>query len=1444
MNCFGFGGSNAHTIVDQPSKAQRRSHISSYRDEDEEEEYAGDDTTEDVPPLARPYILVLSANDAVALKGNVSALCSHVAKLGVHAPVLDLAYTLSERRSRLWHRAFVTTDIAENLDESSFILGKKTSQTPKIGLIFTGQGAQWPQMGKDLLATFPQTREILQELDDVLQSQLHPPAWSLEAELTESRSAEHLRQPEFSQPLVTALQICILSLLRSWGVKPSAGVMGHSSGEIAAAYAAGFLDRASAIKAAFYRGRAAVNCNRKADSNSDLGMLAVGLGADKAEPFLANHSNIWIACFNSPSSITVSGQRKALEDLAEDIKAAGHFARLLQVDLAYHSPLMGVIGDEYGRLLKEDQRFKPVSTEEQDSSLNMYSSVTESKQAMPTDAEYWTSNMVSAVRFEKALKNLVISEEPDILVEIGPSGALAGPIAQTLKDESLASSGNVKYHSSWARGSGAVKALLDVAGHLFVAGAPIDLASVNGGYLSQRAIVDLPNYQWNHTARYWHENATSFEWRNKRYITHDLLGSKIPGTSWKAPTWRKKLSLADVSWLRDHQMGPDILVPGMAFIAMALEAIYQKHCVLHPEETKGVKIPADLAYRFRNVKFDRAVVVEEGKPTTLLLTLASVPGSNEWHEFRVRTTAVEDQEIIYEHCKGLVRVQEALGDDHALHGDEIAPLNHPQSAEPWYKLQDEMGSHFGPSFRRIKQWETVSGQRTCRATLSMEPPPSSWNPQSSYPIHPATLDVCQQTATAAFLAGERSTLKDVIILSHIDDMVINRVPHQLKDGLSVAEAVWTGRGREELVDSWSTNVSIHDPDTGGLFVRFRGLNYVRLDVEQKPDPHVFNAIRWKPDITYVSQDQLLFMKTDETTLIDEVVDLIAHKTPRLSVLEISLDDTDPAEASSLWIQSANAISQSVRAASSNYTFAAIDAQVQVAVEAANAGRASNIKFQLLIQSQDDLGLPALSSAYDLAIIRASSNSDVEVDQILAKLKGTLKPDAFTLVIKASPSASANNSPPPSNFASGFISETVSEGDDNDSDSPSASHSSAATTVDLDVKPAPHDSVSQRLWYEHSDEGANILQIPGASRARLYVNNSSNNNIGSVARQDKGEVLVARFSNTIPPLAPTLRRRIEASGYSVSEKTVEELGLESTALASVSAVLVMDELVKPLLTDVSADDWNGLKKLVSSGRPVLWITKGAQTDRVTEPENAMVQGLFRVARREDPGVRLTTLDVQNPASPDAHWAIERVLRIVLANGTEIEDEYAERDGMLLIPRIMVDDSLNKFKRADIGAGLEPVVKELHSNEAQVRFQAHKKGSLDNLAWCETAVGEVPVESGKVDIQVMAMGVNFKDVATTMGLVPENEQLIGCECAGYVRRVGSNVTGLRVGDRVVAQTNGTYVNHLQVVPDRLHPIPDSMSFEEAATIPLVYLTTIYSLYHLGNLQEGQVRRLSPV
>ncbi|RYP45907.1 hypothetical protein DL768_007811 [Monosporascus sp. mg162] len=157
----------------------------------------------------QPHILVFSANDKDALQKNVQIMSEHLVDPAVHAKLSDVAYTLSERRTHHLYRGFITSKSLE-ITPDSMIIGKKKAQPPRVAFIFTGQGAQWSQMGKDLIQSFPLARSVIESLDVALQSLARPPQWSLLEELTEKRDAEVLRLPEFSQPLVTALQIALL----------------------------------------------------------------------------------------------------------------------------------------------------------------------------------------------------------------------------------------------------------------------------------------------------------------------------------------------------------------------------------------------------------------------------------------------------------------------------------------------------------------------------------------------------------------------------------------------------------------------------------------------------------------------------------------------------------------------------------------------------------------------------------------------------------------------------------------------------------------------------------------------------------------------------------------------------------------------------------------------------------------------------------------------------------------------------------------------------------------------------------------------------------------------------------------------------------------------------------------------------------------------------------
>jgi acyl transferase domain-containing protein len=353
--------------------------------------------------------------------------------------------------------------------------------------------------------------------------------------------------------LVTALQLAILAVLETWGVSPEA-VVGHSSGEIAAAYAAGLLTSEEAIKVAYFRGQACTTSNDAVP----LGMLAAGLGPEQVKGYLDEDSKIvQIGCFNSPNSVTLSGDRAELERIKDRLVEDGHFARMLLVNFAYHSKYMAEPAISYEELLLKN--CGPPSSGKQN--VRMFSSVTGNLLDRDCSVDYWKANMTSPVRFDEAVREMVAGRDGvDFLIEIGPSGALAGPIGQIKK--ALGDKGsNIQYCSASARGKDSIKSLFDVAGRLFVAGSPIALSKVNqaSDTAAERpsVIVDLPNYSWNHATKYWHESESSKDWRFRKFPHHDLLGSKILGTSWNAPSWKKTLRVENLHWLRDHRVGKD-----------------------------------------------------------------------------------------------------------------------------------------------------------------------------------------------------------------------------------------------------------------------------------------------------------------------------------------------------------------------------------------------------------------------------------------------------------------------------------------------------------------------------------------------------------------------------------------------------------------------------------------------------------------------------------------------------------------------------------------------------------------------------------------------------------------------------------------------------------------------------------------------------------------------
>lgn len=220
----------------------------------------------------------------------------------------------------------------------------------------------------------------------------------------------------------------------------------------------------------------------------------------------------------------------------------------------------------------------------------------------------------------------------------------------------------------------------------------------------------------------------------------------------------------------------------------------------------------------------------------------------------------------------------------------------------------------------------------------------------------------------------------------------------------------------------------------------------------------------------------------------------------------------------------------------------------------------------------------------------------------------------------------------------------------------------------------------------------------------------------------------------------MQAKLRAHGVRICITLIEELEASSSFDTS-SIVLVLDALSTSILTTPMETQWAALKRLLCSSKQVLWVTEGTQTARKTDPDNAMVYGLFRTICQKLPGTKLMTLDLEQADSFVAITTIQKVLQM-LVNATSVENGYAERNGISFVSRLVPDTAVDTFKAVEVGKGLDPVVKGFHETDVQVRLQAEIIGTLQNLMYCETDTERGPMEPEHVEVEVVAMGVSFK------------------------------------------------------------------------------------------------------
>ncbi|KAK3934109.1 hypothetical protein QBC46DRAFT_368419 [Diplogelasinospora grovesii] len=824
-------------------------------------------------------LLVWSAADEKALKRTIERQQAfykdHVA--GNPAKLDQLAYTLATRRSCMLWRTFVIVTEGP-ADTASLSAAKPVRSSGEAGLafVFTGQGAQYADMGWDLIHQYPLFAETLERIGEIYSSL--GCEWDL---LDELRNSENVDRPEYSQPLCTAVQVALVELLKSFNVVPKAAV-GHSSGEIAAAYAIGALSLESACKVSYFRGQLAGKL-RAADSGA---MISVNLAEDEVPAYLEKigtaAAGVSVACINSPLNCTLSGPECAIDAVKEQAERDQIFAQKLKTGVAYHSPAMLAIAYDY----KKQMGSLEAANSNSPCSIPMVSTVT-GKRVDPTTlttARYWVENMVSPVRFADAIHALTQqqSSTPKAggflanitdLVEIGPTAALRRPVTDTLANAGPRAK-QVRYASVLYRKRSAVETTLELAGQLFAYGHPVSITAVNQLSGKGPFLVDCPEYPFDHSNKYWAESRISRDYRLRGTVTGATLGQRVSDWNPLQPRWRNFLSVESEPWVADHNISNTVIYPAAGMLVMAMEAALQT--------VPAIRTIA--GYTVKEARFMNPIVVGETweDRTETVVELRPVRKSYEkdstWSD--VHIFCYRNKE--WSECFS-ARIQVQYEEDASQHAMDAC--TRPIDSQVFYRNAADNGLRYGDWFQLLEDlhWD---GKKTAVARIDVSKPQF----HTTSLVHPAILDAIFHMLRASSQAFASASATNVPV------KLVNAwfSASGWQSPQTGCLRCWgTANGKETSTASGEDGTIYTLADDGTVLMSIEHLITVAVS---RPDNEgvtqatkkLLHKVQWKPHLSLLNPRQLTQACVGRSRVVKDDATALAHHVELTSVMNLAL----------------------------------------------------------------------------------------------------------------------------------------------------------------------------------------------------------------------------------------------------------------------------------------------------------------------------------------------------------------------------------------------------------------------------------------------------------------------------------------------------------------------------------------------------------------------------
>jgi acyl transferase domain-containing protein len=703
VSSFGLSGTNAHAILEEAPEAKQG--ILSPKIQE------------------RPvHLLTLSAASQNALRELAQAYHKHLEN-NPGSSLEDVCHTAAVGRSALPHRLAIRANNVAKASEllGSFVQGKPQStissgrinSDSRIAFLFTGQGAQYLGMGRSLYESEPVYRAAFDQCADCLPDYLDRP-------LNEIVGYDHdrvgapsaLNETRFTQPAMFAVEYALACLWRSWGIEPAA-IIGHSLGEYVGACVAGVFELDEAIRLVAIRARLMQALPERG------AMVAVRAGEERVRKLIARYSDsVSIAAVNSPQDTVISGRADTVEAVLEELRQEGAPAKLLTVSHAFHSPLVEPMLDEFERYAKSVRYQAPLV--DLISNLSGQTAV----ESIALDASYWRRHAREPVRFAESI-NTVRRRGIRIFLEIGPVPVLIGMARQCVEDLEPV------WLASLCPDRDDRSQMLLSLGELFVRGAKPDWRGYDRPYRRRR--VSLPTYPFQRE-RHWLPAASDASTRKStRSAEHPLLGTHVPVAARAGEhVWFGEISLELFPWIEDHRVQGVTVLPGTAYVEMAIAS--------------ATEVVSELPVVLTQIEIDKSLQLQPSRVFEIQTQL--VRREDGYFTFRIHSRPKNAEGNWTLHASGTLKAgqtpisETSLGaaERQAIEKRSVRYLEGPE----FYRLHTERGNQWGLRFRGVNRVWQGEGEALAEVTM----PDGIEQELSDYLFHPALSDSAAHILTA------------------------------------------------------------------------------------------------------------------------------------------------------------------------------------------------------------------------------------------------------------------------------------------------------------------------------------------------------------------------------------------------------------------------------------------------------------------------------------------------------------------------------------------------------------------------------------------------------------------------------------------------------------------------------------------------------------------------